>query len=172
MSENEIFAENLSFEEEMDKTLVKIRPGQIITGKVIYAKEDEVSVDIGYKADGLITKEELTASGAEDPKALFNEGDEIEVEVVKVIDGNGNVILSRKKVIARLEADKTLQAISNGEIFENKTSTGESVEISKSKIPVCNADINSAIQQKVCEQLGGEYSWKNDDLKVYTIMPK
>ena len=118
MSENEIFAENLSFEEEMDKTLVKIRPGQIITGKVIYAKEDEVSVDIGYKADGLITKEELTASGAEDPKALFNEGDEIEVEVVKVNDGNGNVILSRKKVIARLEADKTLQTISNGEIFE------------------------------------------------------
>lgn len=118
MSENEIFAENLSFEEEMDKTLVKIRPGQIITGKVIYAKEDEVSVDIGYKADGLITKEELTASGAEDPKTLFKEGDEIEVEVVKVNDGNGNVILSRKKVIARLEADKTLQTISNGEIFE------------------------------------------------------
>ena len=118
MSENEIFAENLSFEEEMNKTMVKIRPGQIITGKVIYAKEDEVSVDIGYKADGLITKEELTASGAEDPKALYKEGDEIEVEVVKVNDGNGNVILSRKKVIARLEADKTLQSISNGEIFE------------------------------------------------------
>ena len=118
MSENEIFAQNLSFEEEMNKTMVKIRPGQIITGKVIYAKEDEVSVDIGYKADGLITKEELTASGAEDPKTLFKEGDEIEVEVIKVNDGNGNVILSRKKVIARLEADKTLQSISNGEIFE------------------------------------------------------
>lgn len=118
MSENEIFAQNLSFEEEMDKTMVKIRPGQIITGKVIYAKEDEISVDIGYKADGLITKEELTASGAEDPKALFKEGDEIEVEVLKVNDGNGNVILSRKKVIARLEADETLKSISNGEIFE------------------------------------------------------
>ncbi len=118
MSENEVFAQNLSFEEEMNKTMVKIRPGQIITGKVIYAKEDEVSVDIGYKADGLITKEELTASGAEDPKTLFKEGDEIEVEVLKVNDGNGNVILSRKKVIARLEADKTLQSISNGEIFE------------------------------------------------------
>lgn len=118
MSENEIFAQNLSFEEEMDKTMVKIRPGQIITGKVIYAKEDEISVDIGYKADGLITKEELTASGAEDPKTLFKEGDEIEVEVLKVNDGNGNVILSRKKVIARLEADETLKSISNGEIFE------------------------------------------------------
>ena len=118
MSENEISAETLSFEEEMDKTLVKIRPGQVIKGKVIYVKADEVSVDIGYKADGLITKEELTASGAEDPAALFHEGDEIEVEVVKVNDGNGNVILSRKKVVARLEADKTLATIANGEVFE------------------------------------------------------
>ncbi len=118
MSENEIFAENLSFEEEMNKTFVKIRPGQVLTGKVIYVKNDEVSVDIGYKADGIITKEELTASGNEEPKSIFKEGDEIEVEVVKINDGNGNVVLSRKKILSRLEADKTIAAISNGEIFE------------------------------------------------------
>jgi 4-hydroxy-3-methylbut-2-enyl diphosphate reductase len=119
MSENEILAEQgLSFEEEMNKTLVKIRPGQVIRGKVIYVKDNEVSVDIGYKADGLITKEELTASGMENPAELFHEGDDIDVEVVKVNDGNGNVILSRKKVVARLEADKTLATIQNGEIFE------------------------------------------------------
>ncbi|MBR2860409.1 MAG: bifunctional 4-hydroxy-3-methylbut-2-enyl diphosphate reductase/30S ribosomal protein S1 [Clostridia bacterium] len=115
MSENEVFAQDLSFEEEMNKTLVKIRPGQIITGKVIYAKKDEVSVDIGYKADGLIAKEEL---GEEDPTVAFAEGDEIEVEVIKINDGNGNVVLSRKKVLARAEADKTIANISNGEIFE------------------------------------------------------
>lgn len=116
MSENNA-AENVSFAEEMDKAMVKIRPGQVIKGKVIYAKEDEVSVDIGYKADGLISKEELTSTD-EDPTALFHEGDEIEVEVLKVNDGNGNVVLSRKKVLARLAADETLLAISNGEVFE------------------------------------------------------
>ncbi len=119
MSENEILAEQgLSFEEEMDKTLVKIRPGQVIKGKVIYVKDNEVSVDIGYKADGLITKEELTASGTENPAELFHEGDDIDVEVIKVNDGNGNVVLSRKRVVARLEADKALASIQNGEIFE------------------------------------------------------
>ncbi len=113
MSEN--LTEGMSFEEEMDKTLVKIHPGQVIKGKVIYVKDDEISVDIGYKADGLINKEELTAFDAD---TVFTPGDEIEVEVVKVNDGNGNVILSRKKIVARLEADKALAEISNGEIFE------------------------------------------------------
>ncbi len=111
MSEN--LTENMSFEEELDKTLVRIHPGQVIKGRVIYVKDDEISVDIGYKADGLITKEELTASDM-----TFAPDDEIEVEVVKVKDDEGNVILSRKKIMARLEADKTLEGISNGEIFE------------------------------------------------------
>lgn len=118
MSENEVFAENLSFEEEMNKTLVNIRPGQVIKGKVIYVKDNEVTVDIGYKADGIITKEELTASGEEDPRDLFKEGDEIDVEVLKKNDGNGNVILSRKRIVDRLKADEKLASISNGEVFE------------------------------------------------------
>ncbi len=125
MSENT--TENMSFEEALNESFAnKIRQGQVITGKVIYVKDDEVSVDIGYKADGIITKEELSASGDEDPKALFNEGDDIEVEVVKVNDGNGNVILSRKKVVARLAADEKLATISNGEIFE--VQVGEAVK--------------------------------------------
>jgi len=126
MSENEVREENLSFEEEFEKTLVKIHPGQVLTGKVIYVKDNEVSVDIGYKADGLITKEELTASGEEDPKTLFNPGDEITVEVVKVKDDNGNVILSRKKVVAREQADKAIAGLDNGTIFE--VTVGEAVK--------------------------------------------
>jgi len=105
----------------MNKTLVKIRPGQIMKGKVIYVNPDEVSVDIGFKADGLIAREQL-ASGDENLK----ESDVIEVEVLKVNDGNGNVVLSRKSVVARLEADKTLAAIQGGAVFE--VTVGEAVK--------------------------------------------
>ncbi len=115
MSENQVF-ENLSFEEEMDKTMVRIRPGQILTGKVIYVKDGEVTVDIGYKADGIISADELCCEG--ETSEMFKEGDEIQVEVVKVNDGNGNVILSRKRVVSREKADKVIAAISNGEVFE------------------------------------------------------
>ena len=76
-------------EEAIDKTIVQIRPGQIITGKVEMITDDEVCVNIGYKSDGIVKKSELSSTDVK-------EGDEIEVEVVKVNDGEGNVVLSQK----------------------------------------------------------------------------
>ncbi len=81
-------------EEAIDKTIVQIRPGQIITGKVEMITDDEVCVNIGYKSDGIVKKSELSSTDVK-------EGDEIEVEVVKVNDGEGNVVLSQKNIINR-----------------------------------------------------------------------
>ena len=61
----------------VDETLVRIKPGQTVTGTVVQITDDEVCVNIGYKSDGLIKKSDLCQ---EDVKL----GDEIEVEVVKV----------------------------------------------------------------------------------------
>ena len=80
--------------EDVDKTLVQLRPGQIVTGQVVQISDDEVCVNVGYKADGLIKKSDLSST---DVKI----GDEIEVEVVKVNDGEGNVLLSQKNIINR-----------------------------------------------------------------------
>ena len=80
--------------EDVDKTLVQLRPGQIVTGQVVQITDDEVCVNVGYKADGLVKKSDLSST---DVKI----GDEIEVEVVKVNDGEGNVLLSQKNVINR-----------------------------------------------------------------------
>lgn len=80
--------------EDVDKTLIQLRPGQIVTGQVVQISDDEVCVNVGYKADGLIKKSDLSST---DVKI----GDEIEVEVVKVNDGEGNVLLSQKNIINR-----------------------------------------------------------------------
>ena len=80
--------------EDVDKTLVQLRPGQIVTGQVVQISDDEVCVNVGYKADGLVKKSDLSST---DVKI----GDEIEVEVVKVNDGEGNVLLSQKNIINR-----------------------------------------------------------------------
>ena len=80
--------------EDVEKTLVQIRPGQVITGTVVQITDDEVCVNVGYKADGLVKKSDLSST---DVKI----GDEIEVEVVKVNDGEGNVLLSQKNIINR-----------------------------------------------------------------------
>jgi 4-hydroxy-3-methylbut-2-enyl diphosphate reductase len=82
------------FMADIEKTLVKIHPGQTIIGTVVQITEDEVCVNVGYKADGLVKRADLVSQD-------IQVGDEIEVEVVKVNDGDGNVLLSQRNVISR-----------------------------------------------------------------------
>ena len=82
------------FMADVEASLVRIKPGKTLMGKVVQITEDEVCVNIGYKSDGLIKKTDLT----DDDIKL---DDEIEVEVVKVNDGEGNVILSQRNVVSR-----------------------------------------------------------------------
>lgn len=99
------------FASEFEKTMVQIRPGQSITGTVLLITEEEVSVNIGYKSDGLIKKSDLCDT---DVKV----GDEIEVEVVKVNDGEGNVLLSQKNIINRKVWAEIQEKYENGEYVE------------------------------------------------------
>ncbi len=97
--------------EDVEKTLVQIRPGQIVTGRVISISEDEVSVDVGYKTDGLVKKTDLSSTDVKP-------GDEIEVEVVKVNDGDGNVLLSQKNIINRKAWEEIVAKEEAGEYVE------------------------------------------------------
>lgn len=104
-------AEKNSFMADVEATLVKIRPGQTVTGTVVQITEDEVCVNIGYKSDGLIKREDLVT---EDVKL----GDEIEVEVVKVNDGEGNVLLSQRNILNRKAFAELVEKYENGEYVE------------------------------------------------------
>ena len=83
-----------TFMDQVAASMTRIRSGQTITGKVVQITEDEVCVNIGYKSDGLIKRSELVDEDVE-------LGDDIEVEVVKVNDGDGNVILSQRNIVNR-----------------------------------------------------------------------
>ena len=50
----------LSFEQMLEESLKTIRTGEIVTGKVIDVKEDEIVLNIGYKSDGIIPRSEYT----------------------------------------------------------------------------------------------------------------
>lgn len=82
--------DNAVFDEEaITKTLIRIRAGQVITGTVIQITDGEVSVNIGYKSDGYIPRSEFSNDPEVDPAQVCKVGDEIEVEVLKVNDGEG-----------------------------------------------------------------------------------
>jgi small subunit ribosomal protein S1 len=99
------------FMADVEKTLVQIRPGQTIVGTVVQITDDEVCVNVGYKADGLVKKADLSST---DVKI----GDEIEVEVVKVNDGEGNVVLSQRNIVNKKNWDEIVAKHEAGEFVE------------------------------------------------------
>ncbi len=99
------------FMKEVDATLVRIRPGQTVTGTVVQITDDEVCVNIGFKSDGLIKRSDLAQ---QDVKL----GDEIEVEVVKVNDGEGNVVLSQRNIVNRKAWEALMEKYDAGEYVE------------------------------------------------------
>ena len=107
----------VSFEQLLNEegSLNQIRTGAVVKGTVIGVKENEISLNIGYKADGIVTKNEYTNDSSADLTELVHVGDEMEVKVLKVNDGEGQVALSYKR-LAQDRSSKELE-----EAFENKT---------------------------------------------------
>lgn len=104
----------VNFAEDFEKMMVTIRPGQVITGKVVSVNENEVCVNIGYKSDGFISRSEFSANEDVNPADVVKEGDDIEVEVLKVNDGEGNVLLSKKNVDSRKHWKEVMDQFAEG----------------------------------------------------------
>ncbi len=116
--EAEAEAEPETFEQAFEKTVKRIRPGQLITGTVLQIVDGEVFVNIGYKADGVIPKGEFSADPEVRAEDVVKEGDSIDVEVLMVNDGEGNVRLSRKNVEGKKLMDEMFAEDVEGKTFE------------------------------------------------------
>ncbi|MEA4816504.1 MAG: bifunctional 4-hydroxy-3-methylbut-2-enyl diphosphate reductase/30S ribosomal protein S1 [Lachnospiraceae bacterium] len=118
--------EELTFQQLLDQSFVSLHTGDIVKGTVIQISNEEVSVNLGYKSDGIIPRGEFCSDISVLPSETIKPGDEIEVFVVRVNDGDGNVLLSKK----RIEAQKGMEDIEAA--FENKeVVTGKVIEVVK-----------------------------------------
>ena len=88
----------LNLMEEIEKSMVRLKRGEIVTGKVISVTNNEITVNVGYKSDGIIPKDEISSDTTVNPQELVKAGDEIKVYVISLDDGEGNVLLSKKRV--------------------------------------------------------------------------
>lgn len=100
-------SEEISFAQMLEESLVTLHTGDVVKGTVIQVVNEEVSVNLGYKSDGVISRGEFSSDPTVIPSKTVQPGDEIEVFVVRVNDGDGNVMLSRK----RIEAQKGMEEI-------------------------------------------------------------
>ena len=104
----------LSFEQMLEDSVKTIRNGEIVQGTVIDVKEDEIILNIGYKADGIITKNEYSNDASLVLTDAVHVGDTMEAKVLKVNDGEGQVTLTYKRLAAE-KGNKRLE-----EAFENR----------------------------------------------------
>ena len=103
-------------ETAIDNSMRRIHPGQVVKGTVIGITETEILVSVGYKSDGYIPRSEYTPE--EEAENPVHEGDVIDVEVVKVNDGEGNVLLSRKNIQSRKLWDDLTSEESVGKVLD------------------------------------------------------
>ena len=108
----------LSFEQMLEDSVKTIRNGEIVQGTVIDVKEDEIILNIGYKADGIITRNEYTNEANVDLTTVVSVGDKMSAKVLKVNDGEGQVLLTYKRLAAEKGNERLKEAFENHEVLK------------------------------------------------------
>lgn len=116
-------SEQLNFEQMIEESMKTVNVKQTIKGIIINInKKGEIIIDIGYKADGIIPRSEYSYDESADPSKELKIGDTITAEVLKMNDGEGNVLLSTKRYKAKGIQKELEDKFKNQEILEEKIS--------------------------------------------------
>ena len=148
----------LSFEQMLEESLKTIRTGEIVTGKVIDVKEDEIVLNIGYKSDGIIPRNEYNNESGVDLRDLVHVGEEMEAKVVKVNDGEGQVALSYKRLAADRGNKKLEDAFNNHEVLTAKVAQvldgGLSVVVDEARVFIPASLVSDTYEKDLSKYAG------------------
>ncbi len=109
---------DLTFEQMLEESFKTIRNGEVVDGTVIDVKPDEIILNIGYKADGIITRSEYTNDSNADLTTMVSVGDTLAAKVLKVNDGEGQVLLTYKRLLAEKGNERLKEAYENHEVLK------------------------------------------------------
>ncbi len=112
----------MSFEQMLEESFKTIRNGELVEGTVIDVKSDEIVLNIGYKSDGIITRNEYTNEPNVDLTTMVKVGDTLSAKVIKVNDGEGQVVLSYKRLAAEKGSKRLEEAFESKEVLKAKVS--------------------------------------------------
>lgn len=142
----------------------KISTGKIVKGTVISVKEDEIILNINYKADGIITKNEFSNDPSISLTEKVHEGDEIEAKVIKTNDGEGQVLLSVKRVAAEKANEKLEEAYNNGETLKGVVTQvvngGLSVAVDEAKVFIPASLVSDTFERDLSKYMNQEIEFK------------
>lgn len=110
------------YEDEINRSFKKLHEGDIVKGTVIGVSDTEVTVDLGYYAEGIIKLEELSNDPKFSIKADIQNGDKVSAMVIAEDDGQGNILLSLKRAVDVLAWDKLKDAMKEEKVYIVKLS--------------------------------------------------
>lgn len=108
----------MSFEQLLNESFKTIHNGEVVEGTVIDVKEDEIILNIGYKADGIITKSEYSNDSSINLRDVIHVNDKMEAKVLKVNDGEGQVSLTYKRLAAEKGNKRLEEAFETQEVLK------------------------------------------------------
>ena len=106
--------------DEIEKSLRLPGRGEIVEGEIVQVTNKYIVVNLGCKKDGIIPKDELTVEGEQELTDLYKEGDTIQAKVIKNDDGDGNILLSKKKLEVNEHWDEINEALENKTVVNAK----------------------------------------------------
>ena len=110
----------MSFDEMLDASFKTVRAGDVVEGTVIAVKPDEIILNIGTKADGVITRNEYSNDSNLDLTTVTSVGSTMEAVVVKYSETEGQVTLSYKRLAQERGNKKLEEAFNNNEVLKGK----------------------------------------------------
>lgn len=93
------------YERELEASFRTINEGDVIQGTVIDVNEEEVTLDLKYYTQGIIKAQDMSEDSGFSVLNDVRIGDVIEATVVRMDDGQGNILLSKKEANAVLAWD-------------------------------------------------------------------
>ena len=150
----------LTYEQMLEESLKTIHTGEVIEGTVIDVKPDEAILNIGYKSDGILTRNEYTNEPNVDLTTLVNVGDKMEVKVLKVNDGEGQVLLTYKRLAADRGNKRIEEAFNNKEVLTAKVAQvldgGLSVVVDEVRIFIPASLVSDVYEKDLSKYAGQE----------------
>ncbi|MGN0290163.1 MAG: 30S ribosomal protein S1 [Lachnospiraceae bacterium] len=150
----------LTFEQMLEESFKTIHAGEVVEGTVIDVKPEEIVLNIGYKADGILTRNEYTNEPGVDLTTIVKPGDTMEVKVLKVNDGEGQVLLTYKRLAAEKGNKRIEEAFNNQEVLTAKVAQvldgGLSVVVEEVRIFIPASLVSDTYEKDLSKYAGQE----------------
>ena len=144
----------------LEESLKTIHTGEVVEGTVIDVKPEEIVLNIGYKSDGILTRNEYTNEPNVDLTTVVKPGDTMEVKVLKVNDGEGQVLLTYKRLAADRGNKRIEEAYNSKEVLTAKVAQvlegGLSVVVEEVRIFIPASLVSDSYEKDLNKYAGQE----------------